>query len=345
MALYLFVFFVSFVVNFVTIVPFINILYKLKFQRAHQETRDVFNKLTPIFDRFHREKAGTPVGGGLLLITNTMLLFFLGLVALSFFGREIVTNYQSIVSEFKVLLFTFVAFSFLGLYDDLRKMFFWKSDSFFGLRVRHKLVLEVILALIVSYWMYFELKISIINIPFFGVYDFSWLYIPFAAFVIVAFANAVNITDGLDGLASGVLLIALFAFWAISVSILDTPLLIFIAVWLGGLIAFLYFNIYPARLFLGDTGALSFGATFAVIGLLLGKVFALPIIGAVFLLEITTSAIQLVWKRVHGRKFFPVAPLHLWLQLLGWEESKIVARAWIASILFAILGLMIAFLK
>ncbi|MFQ5452220.1 MAG: phospho-N-acetylmuramoyl-pentapeptide-transferase [Candidatus Paceibacterota bacterium] len=345
MALYLFVFFVSFVVNFVTIVPFINILYKLKFQRAHQETRDVFNKLTPIFDRFHREKAGTPVGGGLLLITNTMLLFFLGLVALSFFCREIVTNYQSIVSEFKVLLFTFVAFSFLGLYDDLRKMFFWKSDSFFGLRVRHKLVLEVILALIVSYWMYFELKISIINIPFFGVYDFSWLYIPFAAFVIVAFANAVNITDGLDGLASGVLLIALFAFWAISVSILDTPLLIFIAVWLGGLIAFLYFNIYPARLFLGDTGALSFGATFAVIGLLLGKVFALPIIGAVFLLEITTSAIQLVWKRVHGRKFFPVAPLHLWLQLLGWEESKIVARAWIASILFAILGLMIAFLK
>ena len=193
--------------------------------------------------------------------------------------------------------------------------------------------------------MFSELDVSIINIPYLGVYDLSWWYIPFATFVIVAFSNAVNISDGLDGLSSGVLLIALLAFWTISISILDTPLLIFIAVWIGGLIAFLYFNVYPARLFLGDTGALSFGATFAVIGLLLGKVFALTIIGGVFVAEILSSLIQLVSKKYRGKKLFPVAPIHLWLQYKGWEEPKIVMRAWVISILFAVFGLMIAFLK
>jgi phospho-N-acetylmuramoyl-pentapeptide-transferase len=193
--------------------------------------------------------------------------------------------------------------------------------------------------------MFAELEISIVNIPYFGVYNLSWFFIPFSTFVIVAFSNAVNITDGLDGLSSGVLLVALFAFWAISVSILDTPLLIFIAVWTGGLIAFLYFNVHPARLFLGDTGALSFGATFAVIGLLLGKVFALTIIGGLFVMEITSSFLQLLSRKYRGKKIFPAAPLHLWLQYRGWEEPKIVMRAWLLSILFAVFGLMIAFLK
>ena len=171
------------------------------------------------------------------------------------------------------------------------------------------------------------------------------MFIPFATFVIVAYSNAVNITDGLDGLSVGILLIALLAFWVISLSILDTPLLILITTWAGGLAAFLYFNIYPARLILGDTGALSFGATFAVIGLLLGKVFALGIIGGFFILEISSSLLQLLSKKYRGKKLFPVAPLHLWLQYRGWEEPKIVMRAWLLALLFAMFGLMIAFMK
>lgn len=345
MARYLFIFFISFLVNAITIVPFINLLYSLKFQRAKQTTRDVFNKLTPIFDKFHKDKAGTPVGGGLLIIINTVLLFFLTIFLMITTGFEIVSNYADILSEVKILLFTFIAFSFLGLYDDLKKIFFWRHEAFFGLRVRHKLIFEVILASIIAYFIFHDLQVSIINIPFFGVYDLSWLYIPFAAFVIVAFANAVNITDGLDGLASGVLTIALMAFWAVSVSILDTPLLVFIAIWLGGLVSFLYFNIHPARLFLGDTGALSFGATFAVIGLLLGKTFALPIIGGVFVVEVASTGLQLLSKKFLHRKLFPASPLHLWLQMRGWEEPKIVMRAWIATILLVMFGLMIAFLK
>ena len=111
------------------------------------------------------------------------------------------------------------------------------------------------------------------------------------------------------------------------------------------MIAFLYFNIYPARLFLGDTGALSFGATFAVVGLILGKSFALPIIGGIFVIEIATSFIQLISKKYLKKKFFEVAPLHLLLQHKGWEEPKIVMRFWVFSIVFALFGLMIAFLK
>jgi len=172
----------------------------------------------------------------------------------------------------------------------------------------------------------------------------GWWYLPFATLVIISFANAFNITDGLDGLASGLLMIALAAFWIISASILDTPLSVFIAIWLGSLIAFLYFNIFPARIFLGDVGALSFGATMAVVGLILGKAPALVVIGGVFVVEVVSSLIQLLAKKFLHRKIISVAPFHLWLQYNGWPEPKIVMRMWVVSIILAIFGLWIAML-
>ena len=345
MATYLFIVFCSFLINAGFIIPFINFLYRIKLQRAAQKTKDAFNKPTPIFDKFHSHKQGTPVGGGILLVLTTIGLFSLALLTFTFFNRKIISNYPSLIAEVKILIFTFTSFAFLGVYDDLTKIFFLEKKEFFGLRLRHKLIIEVILAFIISYWLYSDLRIDIIYVPFLGVYKFSYFYILFSTFVIVAFANAVNITDGLDGLAGGILMFALSSFWVVARSIVDVPTSIFIASWLGGLIAFLYFNIYPARLFLGDTGALSFGATFAVIGLILGKAFVLPIVGAVFVIEIGSSLIQLLSKKFLKKKIFSVAPFHLWLQYRGWEEPKIVMRLWITSILFALLGLMIAFLK
>jgi phospho-N-acetylmuramoyl-pentapeptide-transferase len=163
-----------------------------------------------------------------------------------------------------------------------------------------------------------------------------------AAFIIVAFTNAFNVTDGLDGLSSGLMMIALFAFWVLSASILDTPLSFFLVLWLGAIIAFLYFNVYPARILLGDVGSLSFGATFAVVGLLLGKVMALVIIGGIFIVEILSSLLQLLSKRFRHKKLFTVAPFHLWLQNMGWEEPKIVQRAWLAGLILAIFGVWLA---
>lgn len=334
----------SFICTSVLIVPFINILYQIRFQRRAQVTKDALGKRTPIFDSYHRHKAGTPVGGGLLIIAMITLLFFFLFPLIRYLGVYVSSNYP-LQDEINILFFTLISFGLLGLYDDILKMFQLKKNKFFGLRMKHKFVIQWILALIIGSLLYFNLSIDIVNIPLLGVFELGWWYIPFAALVIVSFTNAVNITDGLDGLAGGVMLIALFAFWVLSASILDTPLSLFIALWIGALIAFLYFNIPPARIWMGDVGALAFGATFAVIGLLLGKVAALVIIGGIFVFEIFTSVVQLLSKSVLGRKVFPVAPFHLWLQLIGWEEPKIVIRFWLAAMMLAIFGVWLALLQ
>lgn len=343
MGFYLGALIISFLVHSAALVPFINLMYSLRLQRQKQKTLDAFNVPTPIFDAFNRAKSGTPLGGGLLIISLTSLIFFLSIPVLYYFWIPITSAYHNHLGVLKVLFFTFVSFGCIGAYDDIKKIFVPKSDQFFGLRLRHKLILELILSFIAAFWLYFELKIAFINIPFMGELNLGLLYIPFAALMITSFANAFNITDGLDGLASGILMIALVAFWVISHSILDTSLTLFIAIWLGGLIAFLYFNIFPARIFLGDVGSLSFGATLAIIGLLTGKSFTLFIIGGVYLAEILSSFLQLMSKKYFGRKFMKVAPLHLWFQHRGWHETTIVFRAWLASIMLAFVGLWLAF--
>jgi len=341
MVLFLGLLIFSFVINSILVVPFINLLYKLRFLRQQQKTRDFLGRLTPIFDKFHKHKAGTPVGGGLLIIVTVALLYAVLFPLVKLLGVYITAVYP-IKEELNVLFFSFISFGLLGLYDDFKKFFGFKQTGFFGLRMRHKFLIQWILAFIIALLLYFNLGINFVNIPFFGIIRFGWFYIPFAAFVIVAFANAFNITDGLDGLACGLLMICLFAFWILSASILDTTLSVFLALWIGALIAFLYFNVYPARIWLGDVGALSFGATLAVVGLLLGKIMALVVIGGLFVVEVFSSLSQMLTKKFLGRKLFAVAPLHLWLQNRGWEEPKIVFRAWLAGIMLAIFGLWLA---
>jgi phospho-N-acetylmuramoyl-pentapeptide-transferase len=341
LAFYLGLLIVSFLITSICIVPFIDTLYRLKFQRQKQITIDAMGNRSPIFDKFHQHKAGTPVGGGLLIIAVVSILFVLMFALMKMSGRPIVQVYP-LYPEMGVIFFTFISFGLLGLYDDIKKFFWLKNSKFFVMRLSQKFLLQWILALISATMLYQFLGISLLHIPFLGTIHMGLFYIPFAAFTIVSFTNAVNITDGLDGLAAGVLMICLFGFWILSASILDTPLSIFLSLWIGGLVAFLYFNIHPARIFLGDVGALSFGATLAVAGLLSGKVIGLVVIGGIFFVEVLTSGIQLASKRFLGRKYFPVSPFHLYLQQMGWPESKIVMRAWLAGIILTIIGLWIS---
>jgi len=333
----------SFFVISILLVPFINLLYKIKFQRQHQKTKDMFESRTLIFDRLHAHKAGTPVGGGALIIFVVSILYFFVVWAMPFFGivRTAIYNFDK---EVQIILFTFLSFGILGLYDDLRKTFGFRKTNFWGLRLRFKLLAQCLLSLIVASALYFSLGISILNVPYLFVWDMGYWYIPFATFVIVAFTNAVNISDGLDGLTSGLLLICISALLALSSTILDTTLSAFLGLWIGAIIAFLYFNVWPARIFLGDVGALSFGATLAVIGLLLGKPVALGIIGGIFVVEVASSALQIASKKLRKKKLFEVAPLHLWFQNKGWEEPKIVFRFWLAAIILALSGLWLSFL-
>jgi len=341
MVLYLGLLLFSFLFNAFLIIPFIDLLYKLDFRRRKQETKDFLNKRTKIFDKFNKQKAGTPVGGGILILLTVSFLYFLLFPSLRILGVYIHSAFP-LAEELNVLFFTFIAFAFLGFYDDLRKFFGFKKEGFFGLRMRHKFILQITLGLIVSSLLYFNLKIDFIHIPFWGVLRLGIWYLPFATTVIVFFANAFNITDGLDGLSCGLLMIFLFAFWFLSFHQLDTPISVFIALWLGGILAFLYFNTYPARIMLGDVGALSFGATMAVVGLLLGKIVAFLVIGAPFIIEAGSSFLQILSKKYRKKRLFPVAPLHLWLRQKGWEEPKIVMRAWLVGIIFALTGLWLA---
>jgi phospho-N-acetylmuramoyl-pentapeptide-transferase len=331
----------SFLTISILLVPYINFLYKIRFQRQRQKTVDIFEKRTPIFDKLHRHKVGTPVGGGLLVVAVVCFLSVVLILARLFFNLGITSIYP-FEKEIFILLFTFLSFGLLGVYDDVRKTFGLVRQKFWGLRFRQKFVLQWILAFIIAWMLYFLLGIHIVNVRFFEVFDIGLLYIPFAAFVIVSFANALNITDGLDGLTSGLLLICLLAFLAISGKILDSTLSVFLGLWIGSLIAFLYFNVWPARIWLGDVGALSFGATLAVVGLLLGKVLALVVIGGIFVVEAASSLGQLLSKKFRGKKLIEVAPIHLYFQNKGWEESKVVVRFWLAGALLAIIGLWLA---
>lgn len=336
--LYLGLLLFSFLTTSILVVPFINLLYKLRFQRQKQVTRDFQNNKTPIFDQFHAQKSGTPVGGGLLIIISVVLLFLFLFPILRLSKIFISSNFQ-INRELEIIFFTFISFGLLGLYDDILKFFKFEKSGFFGLRMKYKLLLQIVLAVTISSLVYFRLGINFIYLPFFGILHLNILAIPFYTLIILTFANFFNITDGLDGLSCGLLMISLFAFWVLSANQLDTPISLFLALWIGSLIAFLYFNIYPARIWLGDVGSLSFGATFAVIAILMGKVIPLFVIGSPFLVEGLSSAIQIFSKIYLHRKVFPAAPIHLTLQKIGWEEPKIVSRAWLAGIILAIFGL------
>ncbi|MDD3532141.1 MAG: hypothetical protein PHR64_01860 [Candidatus Shapirobacteria bacterium] len=341
MRLFLGLILLSFSLTSLLIVPFINFLYQKKFLRKKQTTHDFLGKRTPIFDRYNQLKAGTPVGGGILLVVIMTILFSLTLLVLKYYQVYISICF-SLSKEIGILLFSLLSFGLLGFFDDLKKIFKIERQGIFGLRLKYKFALQWFLAFVIASLLYFDLGISIVNIPKLGVFDIGAFYIPLAAFIIVAFTNAFNITDGLDGLSCGLLVIALFAFSIISFQILDVPMMTLSAIWIGALIAFLYFNVYPARIFLGDTGALAFGATMAVIGLMLGKIIALAVIGGIFIVEVGSSMLQMATKTIFNKKLFRAAPFHLWLRDRGWEEPKIVSRAWLVGIILAIFGLWLA---
>ena len=333
----------SFLISSVLIIPFIDLLYKLNLTRRKEAPK---SGKVPLFDKLHDIKAGTPVGGGLFIIVLVSLFFAIVFPLSSRLGVFISTAYN-LREELFVIFFTFISFGLLGLSDDLLKIFAKPTKGilglWFGLRRNQKFILQWILGLIIGFLIYNNLGIHIVNIPLVHiVFNMGVWYIPFAAFVVVSFSNAFNITDGLDGLASGLLFICLTVFGVIAAGNLDTPLSIFIALWLGTLMAFLYFNIWPARIFLGDAGALSFGAMLAVIGLLSGSIIALFVIGGIFVIEVVSSGVQIIGWKFLKRGIFPLAPIHHTFLAIGWEEPKIVMRAWLLGIMLAIFGLWLA---
>jgi len=335
----------SFLISSTLTVPFINLLYKLKLTRQKEAPK---KGKVPLFDKLHDKKAGTPIGGGILILLIVIIMYALLFPLVSYMGIK-VTSAHDLDTELFIIFFTLITFGLLGLSDDLMKIFGKGRKGIrplglnFGLTRAQKFGAQWLLAFFIGYLIYHKLGVHILHVPIIGkVIDLGIWYVPFSALLIVFFSNAFNITDGLDGLASGLLMIFLLAFVVIAAGSLDTPLSLLIALWLGANFAFLYFNVWPARIWLGDAGALSFGAMLAVIGLLTGSVFALIVIGGVFVMELASSAIQILGWKIIKKPIFKLAPIHHTFLAIGWEEPKIVMRAWLAGIILAIFGLWLA---
>ncbi len=328
---------ISFFTTSFLLVPFIDLLFYLKkrFKKLEPAEANKTND-TPIHHQLLAGKdVDTPVGGGILVIISVVLMSFLVLIFTRF----------KFNSEMRVLYFTLLAFAGIGLIDDLKKIFRSFSGKYKGLRSRYLFLLQLLFSIFTALLLYYQVGLNNIFIPVLGNVILGAWYIPLAVFVIISFTNAVNISDGLDGLSTGLLLICLFAFLSLSHSVFDANLSVFTGIWIGSLIAYLYFNVFPARVYLGDAGAFGFGATLAVIGLLTGKILGLAVIGGVFVVIIASSAIQIFSKKIFRKKAFPVAPIHMYLKYIGWEEPKIVMRLWLAGIMFAIFGLWLALLS
>lgn len=213
-----------------------------------------------------------------------------------------------------------------------------------GLRFRFKFVLYAIVAIIGAWWFYYKLGFSDVHVPFYGTWHMGMWFLPFFVLAVVSTSFAVNETDGLDGLAGGALLMSFFAFGLIAYIQGKDNLAGFIGIICGALLAFLWFNVYPAKFFMGDTGAMGLGVLLAIVAFLTNSIFLLAVIGFIFLLEAVSVILQLFWKNYFKKKLLLSAPIHHHLQVLGWPETQVTMRFWIVGAVMSIIGVIIYFL-
>jgi phospho-N-acetylmuramoyl-pentapeptide-transferase len=297
---------------------------------------------TPIFTELHAHKAGTPVMAG-ILIWGTVLIFILFFYFLGkLFPLDLFKSLNFLSQKETLLpLGALIASALVGLVDDWLDVRAKGVAGGGGLKMRHRLLVYTFIAIVGALWFFFKLDWAVINIPFLGNFEIGWWYIPLFILVIVATSFSVNETDGLDGLAGGTLLLSFAAYGIISFSMGRYDLAAFCGVIIGALLAFLWFNIPPARFYMGDTGSMSLGVTLGIIALLTNNIVILPLIGIIFVIESLSVIIQILSKKIRKKKVFLSAPIHHHFQAIGWPETKIVMRSWLISALFAALGLMI----
>jgi phospho-N-acetylmuramoyl-pentapeptide-transferase len=279
---------------------------------------------------------GTPTMGGALPVVTilliTVFLNVLNLVGMNAIGRSILLP-MGVMASMAVL----------GGVDDwvnIRR----RNKGGIGLLARHKAFWQLVIATVAAIGLHFFLGYESVAVP--GIPEkvsLGLFYLPIAAFVIFATCNAVNLADGLDGLAGGTLAIAFISYAVIAYLQEQMPLVAFCMTVVGGLFAFLWYNIYPAQVFMGDLGALAFGGTLATVALMTGQWLLLPVVGIIFVAETVSDLLQ-IWyfRRTGGKRLFRMAPFHHHFQLGGWSEVQVTLRFWIVGILGGMLGVALA---
>ncbi|WP_345102664.1 phospho-N-acetylmuramoyl-pentapeptide-transferase [Candidatus Villigracilis vicinus] len=282
----------------------------------------------------HRVKMGTPTMGGVMFIMPVLLLSGL-LNAVALIGVTTGGVGRSVLLPMLVM----VGFAILGAVDDWEGIHGKRKGD--GMRARTKFAVQVVLALATAYVLKYVIDAPDLYLPgYFFEVEIGWIYVPIAAFIIVAESNAVNFTDGLDGLAGLIAATAIAAFGGIALMQDQTYLARFCFILVGALFGFLWFNVHPAQLIMGDTGSMALGSVLAVISLMTGQWPMLLVIAIIPLAEMLSVVIQVVYFRMTGgKRFFKMTPIHHHFELLGWSETQIVQRFWLIGLMAALVGI------
>jgi phospho-N-acetylmuramoyl-pentapeptide-transferase len=291
-------------------------------------TQDVTGKKAKLFAKLHAAKyrRNIPTMAGVIFLLSVSLI-----TLTSNLSRE----------QTWVPLAAFVAAGLVGLFDDYINL---KGDGkgVAGLPPKFKLLFITSIATVCSWYLFAKLDITAVNVPFVGDITLGWLVVPLFVLVIVATANAVNISDGVDGLAGGLAASAFGAFALIAFIDERYGVAAFSMTIVGALLSYTWFNLFPARFFMGDVGSFSLGTALGVIAILTNTVFLLPIIGVVFVAEAGSTLLQILSKKLRGgKKIFKIAPVHHHFEALGWEETKVTMRFWIIGQIAGFVGLLV----
>lgn len=303
------------------------VAYRYKFWKR-QRTASTTGEALTVFTKLHANKFKRNIptmAGAVFVLAIAIVTFFLNL------DRR----------ETWLPLAALAGGALVGLIDDIINI---RGDGkgVAGLRSSLKFLMITAIGLLLGWFFFDRLDVTAVTIPFVGEWHLGWLIIPLFAFVVVATGNAVNISDGLDGLAGGLAAIAFGSFGVISIMQGNGLMAGFCFTVVGALLSYLWFNIHPARFFMGDVGSFALGTSLGVVAMLTDTLFILPIIGLVFVVEAGSSLIQIFSKKVFKRKIFISAPIHHHLEAIGWPETKVTMRFWVIAAVTSFVGVMIA---
>lgn len=301
--------------------------YRYKFWKKQRSTSTTGEKLE-VFTKLHagKFKRNIPTMAGMIGVVSITVVTL-------FFNLDRAQTWLPLAA--------LVGGGGVGLLDDLINIR-GQGKGVAGLRSSLKFAMITLLALFLGWFFFVKLGFTTVHIPFAGDLFLGWLIVPLFVFAVVATSNAVNISDGLDGLAGGLLTISYGVFGIIALLQGHVMLAGFCFTVVGALLSYLWFNIYPARFFMGDVGSFAFGTSLGVVAMLTNTLFLLPIIGLIFVIEAGSSLIQITSKKVFGRKVFLSAPIHHHLEAKGWPETKVTMRFWVIACVMGSLGIMLA---
>ena len=274
----------------------------------------------------HHKKEGTPTMGGLIFVIPTIITT----------TALILTDKIKLTPNLIIILFVFIGYSFIGFLDDFLSI---KKKNNEGLSTYQKLFLQLIIAL-VFFYLYMEnggqtaLVSSTLGINI----EMGWFYGVFLLFVLIGSSNAVNLTDGLDGLAGGLSAISFIAFGLISIAVGFEEIGIFTFILVGSIMGFLIFNTHPAKIFMGDTGSLGLGAVMAAIAIITHREITLVVVSSVFVIETLSVILQVAWMFLFHNKLFLMTPLHHQFEKIGWAETDIVKLFWVIGLILTMAG-------